>query len=214
MMTPVESKALFQKCFKEIVVPVLKQDGFLGSGTTWRRVDGEVIQLLNLQGSRHGGECCVNLGIHLTFLPIVGTGEMVQPKTITEPECEFRNRLTQPRHADQWWTYGSCEQEAIDSCHSIAELYQTQGRSFFGRLSVCPDDFLRVAPDQLSDDALVRELYGCSRVRLALALGRVAMRFGELQMARTYAEFGLANLGRAVALQLPLEEILNGTTTP
>jgi len=213
-MTPAESKALFQNRFKEIVVPVLKRDGFLGSGTTWRRVEGEVIHLLNLQGSRTGGGCCVNLGVHLTFLPIVGTGAIVQPKTLTEPACEFRNRLTQPGQADQWWAYGSCEQEAVDSCHSIAELYQTQGRSFFGRLSVCPYDFLRIAPDQLSDDALVSEMYGCSAVRLALALGRIAIRVGEPKWARSYAAFGLANLGRAVALRPELEEILNGTTTP
>lgn len=215
MMTPTESKALFQRCFKEVVAPVLKQDGFHGAGTTWRRLNGEVIHLFNIQGSRYGGECCINLAVHLTFLPTVGTNEAVQPKTITEPLCEFRKRLASESKADQWWNYGHSEEDALGACNSMLSLYQTQGRLFFERLSVCPHDFLRISPDQLSNESALRKLYGfSSTVRLALTLGRIASRFGRHELARCYAEFGLANVGQAVALRLPLEEILNKTIAP
>lgn len=45
------------------LVPLLRSDGFKRSGTTFRRITGEVIHIVNIQGSRYGGECCVNLGL-------------------------------------------------------------------------------------------------------------------------------------------------------
>ena len=82
----------FRERLKIKLAPLLRGHGFSGSGVNFRRHVGDVIQVLNIQGSRYGGSCCVNLAVHLTFLPTV-LGDAPDPKKITESLCEFRKRL-------------------------------------------------------------------------------------------------------------------------
>lgn len=39
-------------------------DGFTGSGRTFRRVAGEWVHVVNVQGSRYGGQFGVNVAVH------------------------------------------------------------------------------------------------------------------------------------------------------
>jgi hypothetical protein len=82
----------FREQLKRKLAPLLRGHGFSGSGVNFRRHVGDVIQVLNIQGSRYGGSCCVNLAVHLTFLPTV-LGDPPDAKKITESLCEFRKRL-------------------------------------------------------------------------------------------------------------------------
>ena len=52
-----------ESSIRDHLAPVLRNDGFSGSGRTFRRVLGDLIHLCSVQGSRHGGELAVNLGI-------------------------------------------------------------------------------------------------------------------------------------------------------
>ena len=51
----------FRAHLKGKLAPLLRGAGFSGSGVTFRRQTGDVIQVLHVQGSQHGGSCCVNL---------------------------------------------------------------------------------------------------------------------------------------------------------
>src|SRR5919109_238405 len=81
-------------------LPYLKEDGFGGSGRTFRRVSSGWIQVVNLQGSRYGGQFAINLGVQPVGVPdVLGTNP--DSMKITEPLCEFRRRLSEAG-ADQW----------------------------------------------------------------------------------------------------------------
>ena len=52
-----------ESSIKDHLSPVLKSDGFLGSGRTFRRVSEDLIHVVEVQGSRFVGKFAVNLGI-------------------------------------------------------------------------------------------------------------------------------------------------------
>lgn len=57
---PMDAYERFHQLLKRDFLPLLRADGFKGSGNTFRRVKGDRIDVVNVQGSRHGGKCCVN----------------------------------------------------------------------------------------------------------------------------------------------------------
>src|SRR5262245_47071901 len=95
MAQSTDSYSEFHTLLTERFVPLLRSDGFVGTGTTFRRLNGEAIHVVNIQGFRYGGRCCVNQAVHYTFMPTLGEGS-VDAKKIKEYQCEFRSRLAEP----------------------------------------------------------------------------------------------------------------------
>src|SRR5579875_1395554 len=118
----------FHHLLKRDLFPLLRAEGFKGSGTTFRRIKNEIIHVVNIQGSRYGGECCVNLCVHLSFLPIPGMDRLTDPKKLKEYECCFRNRLHEAREDDHWWSYGTTEAEAEASLANLIATYRRRGK--------------------------------------------------------------------------------------
>ncbi|KAF0180632.1 MAG: hypothetical protein FD161_726 [Limisphaerales bacterium] len=206
-----DARNQFLAQIKQVFAPVLRADGFTGSGSTYRRVTGDVIHIVALQGSVSGGKCCACLGVHLSFLP--GQGSLTPPdlKTIEEPDCEFRARLSPPGQSDAWWPYGTTEQEARESAEAIRGLYEQVGAPFFQRFSTFPEDFTRVTPAMLAVGGELPFPAGCTFVRLALALARIAQRVGRTDEARQFAEAGLARVGPATSLKHAFRQIISAT---
>jgi hypothetical protein len=96
----------FHQLLQRDFLPILRAEGFKGSGTTFRRIKGDLIHVVNIQGSRYGGQCCVNLAVHFSFLPTAGGQLVTDPKKVKEYECVFRDRLHEAQESDHWWTYG------------------------------------------------------------------------------------------------------------
>lgn len=203
LMPPVNERQQFHSQVKLLLKPALIADGFRASGTTYRRTLGEVTHVFALQGSVYGGQCCVCLGIHLTFLP----GDY-DPNKITEPDCEFRTRLAPSGQADCWWSYGANEQEARVSTESILQLYREVGVPYFHRFSTFPDDFVRVTPSMLASGTFLPFPPGGSLARRAFILSLIAIQTGRIADAKQFAEFGLANVGQAVGLKDKFRKIL------
>jgi hypothetical protein len=194
---------------KNSLRPILKAEGFRASGnTTFRRKLGDVIHVLTIQGSRHGGQCCVCLGIHLMFLPLVGTGGICDPEKITEPECEFRSRLRPEGMSDFWWKYGSSEEEARLSAASLLHIYQDVGRPYLQKFSKFPEDFCQLTPSMLANGITEPFPRNTTAARRALALSRIYIHLGRIDEAKQFAEFGLAHVGPAIALKSEMQNII------
>jgi hypothetical protein len=201
-----DARSQFHAQVRKTLTPVLTADGFRASGTSYRRVLGEVFHVITLQGSVRGGQCCVCLGIHLAFLPTVGG--MPDAEQIEEPECEFRTRLTPIGQSDAWWTYGQTERQTAESVESILSLYRAVGVPYFARFSHFPDDFSRVTPEMLADVSDLPFPRGGTFVRRALALSRIATHIGRPADARAFAEIGLSRVGPAVSLKPAFRDLI------
>lgn len=203
-----EERQRFQDALGRTLLPMLRADGFTGSGQTMRRLITPVIQVINIQGSRYGGSCCVNLGLHLQFLP-TSLGEVPKFKTFTEPLCWFRRRLAQENESDHWWEYGSSEAEACSSASDLVATYSERGAPHFARWTEFPGRFLEVTVERLAQGD-----HGCLPARLtavsaALAMARIHAHLANADLARAFASFGLANLGRATGLTSGFDEVLS-----
>src|SRR5262249_12249797 len=132
-VNPVEQMSAYERFHQLLkcgLSPLLRAEGFKGTGATFRRMKGERIDIVNIQGSRYGGECCVNVAVHFSFLPTAG-GSVPDLKKLKEYECAFRDRLHESGESDHWWTYGASEAEAETSVASLIDMYKRRAVLFF-----------------------------------------------------------------------------------
>jgi hypothetical protein len=202
----------FHQILKSDFAPLLRAGGFKGSGSTFRRLTGERIDVINVQGSRYGGQCCVNFGVHFSFLPLIGS-QVADPKKLKEYECTFHERLHEATESDHWWSYGASDAEAEASASSLVDMYKRRGEVFFGLFEPFPDVFEEISPSEMNDESagvFSRKFGPSSRVSAALIMSRIMKHIGHVDRSREFAAVGLANLGRAVGLQPELERLRDG----
>lgn len=199
----------FHQLLKRDFSPVLRADGFKGSGNTFRRIKGDRIDVINVQGSRYGGKCCVNLAAQYSFLPSMGGGRVADPKNLKEYECTFRDRLREATE-DHWWSYGATDAEGEASVASVIDLYKRRGAFFFGKFEPFPEVFERVTAAQLDVGDLTKLPSAVSVVYAAVTMARIMKHLGHREKCREFAEVGLRHLGRAVGLKAELERLRDG----
>jgi len=185
-------------CLNEVrkrFFPLLRAEGFTGSGSTVRRVTAPLIHVVNIQGCHDGEGCYVNLGAHLAFLdpgvPLDHLGEF---------HCLFRTRFDPPgADAGQAWRYGRAPDDDEQTTATMGRLWPAASAAFFDRFRHYPQDFITL----LRQDPIPGAT-GC-----ALGYARIAQHLGLREEGRKWALVGLAQ-GRpgATNLRADLQQIL------
>jgi uncharacterized protein DUF4304 len=204
----VDYRRVFADQLKERFAPALRSVGFKGSGTHFRRTNGEIINTIWIQGSRDGTKCAVNLGLHLTFLPMNWKDEL--PNTaISEIDCEFRDRLSPPGMEDYWWEYGSLLSPPSKHVAHLHSVYFEHGEARFRRFDTVEAVAQMFSPEQLRSGPYMSGFGGITVPRAALAMARIRVWLGQKEFAAEYARVGLEKLGKASGLRLVLEGLAN-----
>jgi hypothetical protein len=144
------TKPRLEGAIRSILAPLLREDGYLGSGRTYRRVRNNLIQVVNVQGSIYGGSFAVNLAVQpLAVADFIG--KVPNPKRIGEANCILRTRLSLLGESDQWWDH--CEDEAsMDfAMSSAASVYTSVGRDLMERISEADSPLFIIEPMQLNN---------------------------------------------------------------
>ncbi len=105
--------------WRDHFAPVARAAGFGGSGSTFRRIDGDLIQIVNLQGSSWGHLFYLNLGIH----PLIGCDG--DPRKISANQCLLSRRLVEDGARDGW--------RYTDDPASMIAAAQSAAREFVDR---------------------------------------------------------------------------------
>ena len=197
----------FHQLLKHNFSPLLRTDGFKGSGNAFRRVKGDRIDIVSIQGSRYGGQCCVNVAVHFSFLPSEGGGRITDPKKLKEYDCTFRDRLHEASESDHWWTYGASAAEAEASVADLVDMYRRRGALFFAKFEPFPDVFERITPAELDAGGSCNMVLAMTGVYAALTMARIMEYLGRHERCREYAEAGLRHLGQAVGLKAELQRL-------
>jgi hypothetical protein len=171
----------FLKVLTKKFYPVLRAEGFRGSGSTLRRIEEPVIHVFNFQGSSSSDRCYLNLGAHLSFLPPVGR-HGVTPASIREYHCAFSDRIDPPAGQEFGWVYGLTPEEAALNVDFLVSEWHTQGQPFFRRYASYPESFLSLLNQTSPDDLNGRD---------ALIYARIAIHLGRPDLAMTFSEAGL-----------------------
>ena len=203
----VDYKQAFAEQLKERFAPALRSIGFKGSGAHFRRTRGEIVNAIWIQGSRDGTKCTVNLGLHLTFLPVNWQDELPNPAKIKEIDCEFRDRLAPPGMQDYWWEYGSLRSPPSKHIANLYSTYFEHGEPRFRAYDTVEAVAQMFSPEQLRWGTYMEGFGGITVPRAALAMARIRMHLGQKELAAEYARVGLAKLGNTSGLKSILEGI-------
>ncbi len=183
------SREAFLGPFREQVVSLLRSQGFRGSGTTFRRIAGPLVHIVNVQASRDGKCCYINLAAHLAFLPAAG-GASVPPPRLLESHCVFRSRVHPRPHFQFGWPYGPL----TTVMPLLVPEVTNQAGAFFTALGTFPDSFLVVSPKHFQPGVAslpvlpILSLTGVLPYTFAL----IHQHLGNRAVARGFAEVGLA----------------------
>jgi hypothetical protein len=195
-------RAGFLKLLSAKLYPILREEGFKGSGTTLRRHDGCFHHIVHVQGSTSSTECYINLGAHLDFLPTEGGGAF-SLRDFSEPSCSFRERL-QSREGERWG-YGHSETAALSIIQQMIEAWKTQGQDFFKRFGS--------GNEAANLERLVLELEGSTvHPYRALIGARIAAHVGDMRRALRIATSAAEQVGeQATGLRAKLNEFIRLT---
>lgn len=207
----VDHRKIFFGYIKDQFAPRLRSVGFAGSGFHFRRITGEVINTVSIQRSQSGRECAVNLGLHLTFLPMCWKEELPDLKSIKETDCEFRTRLTPKGKEDFWWKYGGLLDPPSRSIQHLIQTYFEWGEGQFDKYKSAADVASMFSLDDVRKGNWMGEFGGKTAPRAALAMARVHAHLGRMDLARQYAQIGLDRIGRGIALKPILERLVHGS---
>ncbi len=201
----------FSELLKRDFSPLLYGQGFEASGGVFRRTKDERIDIVSLLGSRLGRRCCLNLGVHYSFLPPTGRapGATADSRHLREHDCAFRERLREAGEADHWWSYGADDAVAETSAAGLVDTYRRRAPLFFARFEPFPAVFAAVTPAQVEAGEFVTTPACPSRLRTALTLARLMNQVGRLDRCREFAEVALRHLGSSTRLEQELEQLKN-----
>ncbi len=201
-------KKKFLGVLKDEFGPRLREIGFKGSGQNFRRINNEIINIINVQGNKYGGSFAVNLGMHLTFLPNNWSSELPDIKKLKAYECEFVMRLAPNNKADYWWKYEGIAVNPEKKARHLITTYFKYGEENFQAFKSL-DDFIKIFTiERLKKDKYAGRLKDKSLVRGALTMARIYEYIGQTQNAKIFANVGLENIGKATTLKPEFERIL------
>lgn len=186
--------------------PHLREDGFAGSGRTFRRLTNGLIQVVGVQGSRYGGQFAINLAVQPATIPDV-LGNAPDLKKITESHCEFRRRLAESG-ADQWWEHDMSQAGMDVAVAAAADVYVRIGRPALGAVSSPTSPLHTVSPEEFANDDFNLCGFGSTKVRMALVLARLRKAEGRVAESVAFAVQGLASVGTAVGLRREFELLI------
>ncbi|MCA9176166.1 MAG: DUF4304 domain-containing protein [Planctomycetales bacterium] len=163
------NRAAFTKAISKRLYPILRSEGFRGSGNTLRRVNGPVIHVFNVQGSSGGASCYLNLGAHLTFLRTPG-GREPDSQQLKEYECVFRDRFEPPAGSGVGWSYGDNDEELNETISFICDHWPIYGHDFFNQFAEYPRQFEALVEDV--DETVAHPIQLATLSQIASQLGK------------------------------------------
>ena len=192
----------FLSAVTEVTKEELRKQGFSESQSgTYLRSKNERLDVIWIQKHSVDKTCCVNLGIHYSFIPKIGSMDFPADGKIEQPECELKIRLTDdPEKNDQWWplSQGGVGSVAALITNRALDLFTQYGLDGeITKLSV--DDFAAGVPDFLKP---------MTKVRSVLLLARIHDHLGNGERAVDLAQLGLKVSGMAVGPKKVFKEIL------
>jgi hypothetical protein len=203
-----DAKSVFFDVLKSEFAPKLRGLGFSGTGKHFRRVDGEIINAINIQGNKYGDSCAVNLGLHLTFLPMNWRSALPDVRKIKEIDCEFRTRLSPDMKSDYWWKYGGLLDSPTKSARHLIATYLESGEPYFRQYDCIEKIASMISVDEIKREAYLHSFGGITDVRAALAMARIRVHLGNVIEGKQFAAAGLAKIGGATLLRREFENIL------
>jgi len=190
-----------ESAIRDHLAPLLRADGFSGAGRTFHRTVGDWIHVVNVQGSRYGGQFAVNLAVHPLAIPDM-RGDTPNPKKITEELCEFRRRMSDSEaRQDKWWKHEATAESMAEALRNAADTYTRIGRKLISEVTADDADLNIVTPEAFAAGQFNFLGFGSTECRMALALARLRKAQGHPAQAQAFATLALEHAGSAAFIK-------------
>lgn len=192
---------------KDRFVPLLRNNGFKGSGLSFRKeTNNHYVYALSIQINKYGGSFCVEMGVYIDFIPN-SLGEIVQLSKVKPYDCEFRKRLSPNGVESFWWNYGGNTEYANEIDHLI-KIFQENGLPYFKQFENFSEPLSSITIDDIEKNAPILKCLGAPLdTRLSLTLARLCQFLNKYNETITFCDWGLKNIGRGTALIPIFEDI-------
>lgn len=178
----------FTKQTENVLTPLFLEEGFTEQGIDhYRRYVNPFIHCIWLQERSDMEAMCVNLGVHLDFLPVPGRITTPPITDVIEMECSIRVRLTPNDVFDYWWPSSSAKKQVT----SIKDLYIEKGIPFFEKYTSFPDIFEKIEIDDIKSGEALKILPEKSWIGMAVFLAQIHKHIGNNERAIQFSNFGL-----------------------
>lgn len=217
-----DSKETFFACLRDEWTPLLRRLGFKGSGQRFQRDLDQVVHVIGVQVNKYGGSCCVNLGLHLRFLPFTNNQFLAPGEKIRAESCEFQWRLTPPGYTDYWWAFeqgvkahlplGLLDKAStgpVEAAHHLIHTFETYGEPRFQTVATVAQVSEVIQVEDIERSWPISPLYSFTPGRAGLTMARIYEYLGNWERASEFARAGLSRVGQAKAVRIALEELLN-----
>lgn len=203
-----QARLLFLDYLKSEFFPKLISLGFAGTENTYRRVHGEVISMVQFQEHRAGDRCCINLGLHLKFLPASWARHSLSIEKLTAADCEFQWRLNPPHKHDYWWRYHRWFHSPVRCAAHMLKTYLDYGETVFEHYRSVDDFAGLFTPEDFQSGAWRSASHGIRPQRGALTMARIYLHLGRHDQARAFAQAGIGQISPTTALAADYHDIL------
>ncbi len=206
------SSSDFKKRITKYVAPKLRKQGWKGTGWHYRKfTDTNCIFCLSFQPNKYGGECWVEIGVHLDFLKNIGRKDY-DLKNITCHSLDIRRRISPDKTENYAWKYKDTDEKNELIIKSIWDTFITDGQEFMDQFNEFPKPFLDIEItdiDKRDENYQIKGIPLPPDVRTAWYLSQVYLYIGETEKAEEFADFGLSRIHGQVgsALKADLEKI-------
>lgn len=194
----------FAAMLERHLAPALHADDFVGQGWEWSRLRDPVVNCIQIQPRSDHIACCVNLGVHLTFLPVAGGSSRSEWPNISQPDCEIKHRLAWEGESEHWWMY----EDAEDAVSDLVACCQKHGKAFFDQFGQFPRPFVDIAPEDVGNESVAKLFPVMTKVRKVLLLARVHDYLGNAEQAVQFSQIGKETAGPAVGPKAAFRELL------
>lgn len=161
--------------WRDVLAPVIRAEGFKGSGRHFGKFVSDFVLVVNLQGSRWGDRFAINLGVQpLALLP---DPQMESAHKIKEIDCLMRDRLS-PNDLDKWWDYADDAASMNSAARDAAEVFRSRSSQQFEKMmsfvaTATPERASKGMPMVLAALATLREQQG--QIEVAKCFARLAV---------------------------------------
>lgn len=204
-----DPKPNLAKAIQSQFAPILRRDGFSGTGQRYWRVVGGQCHVVEVQGSRYGGKFAVNMGIQPMSVPL-RSGEIREPKRMRDVDCMFRRRLAIER-ADQWWDYQPHQQSMDTAARAACAVYEQVGRGQLELMAQPNSPINTLTPEAFAARSYDFKGFGNTSVLIAWTLAHMRKAAGNSAEAHAFAQVALEEIGDkpvGSALVAELRELL------
>jgi hypothetical protein len=196
----------FKKIVTKELAPVLRKNGWKGSGFDYTIHKDNIIKGLTIQPSGSGGKFCIEVGIHFDFIPLTVEKEFSKMKAW---DMDIRSRLTPNNDYDFWWNFPKTEDQTRDLFEELVKLISSIGESYFEKFINWEDNVLKFSPEDV-EEGVTKKLINITQMRTALLLARINKHLNNNEKAIEFSEYGLSkvNGNKGAGLIPHFEEII------